>query len=124
MSFNDFMSKIRHWDSLITRWIMRQFYLFQIPLWIIFFVWLFNTLNIIDTQGHITETMIAEKIQQTQSINVAILILILLLNSFWMLYMFNALQGIRLLLKDINYNTGRLKVRDKHPPADTRSTSS
>ena len=120
MSFNDFMSKIRYWDSLITRWIMRQFYLFQIPLWIIFFVWLFNTLNIIDTQGHITDSMIAEKIQQTQSINVAILILILLLNSFWMLYMFNALQGIRLLLKDINYNTGRLKFKDRHPPADTK----
>ena len=124
MSFNDFMSKVRHLDNLTTRWIMRQFYLFQIPLWIIFFVWLFNTISIIDTQGHISDTMIAERIQQTQSINVAILVLILLLNSFWMLYMFNALQGIRLLLKDINYNTGRLKFRDKHPPADTRSTSS
>ena len=120
MSFNDFMSKVRYWDTLTTRWIMRQFYLFQIPLWIIFFVWLFNTLNIIDTQSHLTDAMVTEKILQTQSIFVAIVVLILLLNSFWMLYMFNALQSIRLLLKDINYNTSRFRFKERPLPADNK----
>ena len=120
MSFNDFMSKVRYWDNLMTKWIMRQFYLFQIPLWIIFFGWLFNTLNIIDTQTHITDTMVAEKILQTQTIFVAIVVLILLLNSFWMLYMFSALQSMRLILKDINYNTSRFKFKEKSFPADNK----
>ena len=116
MSFNDFMSKVRFFDNLITKWIMRQFYLFQIPLWIIFFVWLFNTLSIIETKSHITDQMVTERILQTQTVYVAIIVIILLLNSFWMLYMFNAMQSIRLLLKDINYNTGRFKFKEKSPP--------
>jgi len=116
MSFNDFMNKVRHWDNLIAKWLMRHFYFmfFQLVLVVIFLFWLGNTIQIIDL-GFQTprEAPILEKLAISQSVNTTIVVLLLLLNSFWLLYIFNSIQRIRNVLKDVNFNITKLRFRDK-----------
>jgi len=49
----------------------------------------------------------------TQSINTTIIVLLLLLNSFWMLYIFNGIQRLTSILKDVSYNITRLRNQNK-----------
>lgn len=114
MAFNDFMAKIRYWDNLTAKWLMRHFYFmfFQIVLLIIFLFWFVNMFNVIDTNYQVSKSSVLERALMTQSINTTIIVLLLLLNSFWMLYIFNGIQRIMNLLKDINYNINRLRGKN------------
>ena len=119
MSYQDFMNKVRHWDNLVARWILRHFYLvfFQAVLAIIFVVWLINSLSVIDTRIQSSHAALTEQILMTQSVNLTIIVLLMILNSFWLLYIFNSIQGLRTLLKDIGYGITRLRInKDKHNP--------
>jgi len=116
MSFNDFMNKVRYWDNLIAKWLMRHFYFmfFQVVLVVIFVFWLGNTINIIDMSFQTgREAPVLEKLAISQSVNMTIIVLLLLLNSFWLLYIFNSIQRIRNVLKDVNFNITKLRFRDK-----------
>lgn len=115
MAFKDFMSKIRYWDNLAAKWLMRHFYFmfFQIVLFVIFLFWFVNMFNVIDTSYQIPKTSLLERAVMTQSVNAAIIVLLLLLNSFWMLYIFNGIQRLINILKDISYNLNRLRLRNK-----------
>ena len=118
MSYNDFMSKVRHWDNLTAKWLMRHFYLmfFQIILVAIFVIWFINTLNVIDLNSHISNAPLTEQLLMAQANNTTIIILLLLLNSFWMLFIFNGIQRLWSLMKDVNYNISKLRTRDKSNP--------
>ena len=112
MSFNDFMTKVRHWDSHFARWMMRHFYIlfFEFVLVIVFFWYLFTLLRAIDTAGHVAEnSSITEQLLLTQSTTTLIIALLLLLNSFWMLYIFNHMDRLRVILKEISFNLARRK---------------
>ncbi len=113
MAFKDFMSKIRYWDNLTAKWLMRHFYFmfFQIVLFIVFLFWFVNMFNVIDINDQASKSSILERAAMTQSINTTIMVLLLLLNSFWMLYVFKGIQSIMNLLKDINYNIHRLLTK-------------
>ncbi|HLF17303.1 MAG TPA: hypothetical protein VI749_00205 [Candidatus Omnitrophota bacterium] len=115
MSFNDFMNQIRQWDNTIAKWLMRHFYFmfFQLVLLIIFGFWLTNTVQMIDVSFQLSESSLMERLAVTQTINTSIIVLILLLNSFWVLYVFNGIQRIRNILKDINFNISKLRFKEK-----------
>ena len=115
MKFQNFMNKVRHWDNTIARWIMRHFYIlfFQIVLVCIFFIWFINLFSVIDTSFQASSNNIIEKTLATQSINTTIIVFLLLLNSFWLLFIFSSIQGLKALLKDISYYTSRLRNRAK-----------
>jgi len=115
MAYKDFMSKVRYLDNLAAKWLMRHFYFifFQIVLLVIFLFWFVNMFNVINTSFQIPQSSTLERAIMTQSINVTIIVLLLLLNSFWMLYIFNGIQRLVNLLKDLNYNINRMRTRDK-----------
>lgn len=113
MGHKDIMNKIRYWDSLTAKWIMRHFYFmfFQIVLFVIFLFWFVNMFHVIDTTNQVNPNIAIEHTASTQNINLTIIVFIMLLNSFWMLYMFNTLNRMTLILKDISFNINRLRVR-------------
>lgn len=115
MSQNDFMNKVRYWDNLIAKWLMRHFYFmfFQIVLVIILVFWLTNTIQVIDASFQTADATPIERLVVTQSINTAIIVLLMILNSFWLLYVFNGIQRIRNVLKDVNFNISKLRYREK-----------
>ena len=115
MAFKNLMVKIRYWDNLTAKWLMRHFYFmfFQIVLFVIFLFWFVNMFNVIDTSYQASKTSVMERAVMTQSINATIIVLLLLLNSFWMLYIFNGIQRLTNILKDISYNITRLRIRNK-----------
>jgi len=114
MSFNDFMNKVRQWDNKSAKWIMRHFYIifFEIVLVVIFIAYFVNTLKVIDISIHVTESNIIERLLLVQSTNFSIIVILMLLNSFWMLYIFNSILRLRSILRDINYNL--IRRRDRH----------
>ena len=112
MAFSDIMNKIRQIDNLAARWMMRHFYIlfFQIVLVAIFIIWFMTTLRIIDITTQAPPTTATEKLLSIQSISMSTIVLLMILNSFWMLFMFNGINRLRTLLKDISYNIGRIKT--------------
>ena len=116
MTLKNFMNKIRYWDNLTAKWLMRHFYFmfFQIALFIIFLFWFVNMFNVIDVNYQTSKSSVLERAIMTQSVNSTIMVLLLLLNSFWMLYIFNGIQRITNLLKDINYNIHRIITKNKN----------
>ncbi|MCK5581186.1 MAG: hypothetical protein KAJ18_07920 [Candidatus Omnitrophica bacterium] len=109
MPFKDFMTKVRHFDNLCARWMMRHFYIvfFEFVLVFIFFIFFFNILRNIDLAAQITTDNLTEKLLLQQSTNTLIIIVLLLLNSFWMLYIFNGMNRLRIILKDISFALSR-----------------
>ncbi len=121
MAYSDFMKKVRYWDNLTAKWILRHFYLmfFQIILVLVFVGWFINTLHVIDISFESNKHDILERLLLTQSINTTIIVLLTILNSFWLLYLFSGIQRLRSILKDISYNTSKihqLKPRPNPPP--------
>ena len=115
MSFEDFMNRVRYWDNLTAKWLMRHFYFmfFQVVLFAIFFFWFVNLFHVIDTSQQIVKDNVGEEILKTMSVNMTIIVALLLLNSFWMLYIFNAIQRLHGILKDVSYNLSRLRYKFK-----------
>lgn len=115
MKYNDLLTKIRHWDNLTAKWFMRHFYFmfFQIVLVAIFVIWFINLFGVIDTILSPAEQTTAEKILITQSINQTIIVFLMLLNSFWFLFIFNNIQRMRTLLKDVSYHLSKIRFSKK-----------
>ena len=68
-----------------------------------------------DINLHQTDKTTMETILINQNINSTIIAALVLLNSFWMLYILNALQRLANLLKDVSYNINRLRSNQKKP---------
>ena len=116
MPYKDFITKIRYWDNLTAKWLMRHFYFtfFQIILMVIFFVWFMNMFNVIDSSYELPENGTPiQHILAAQSVNMTIVVLLLILNSFWTLFIFGAIQRIGNLLRDVTYHLSRLRLRNK-----------
>ena len=115
MSYQDFMNKVRHWDNLLAKWILRHFYFmfFQIVLVAIFLCWFINLFNVIDTASQANRSNLIERMLSAQSVNTTIVVFLLLLNSFWMLYIFNGVQRMMSSLRDMSYHLSRLRQKDK-----------
>jgi hypothetical protein len=109
------MNKVRYWDTLIAKWLMRHFYFmfFQIVLVIILVFWLTNTVQVINANFESANGSLLERLAVSQAINTTIIVILMILNSFWLLYVFNGIQRIGNLLKDLNFNISKLRYRDK-----------
>ncbi|MBI3602286.1 MAG: hypothetical protein HY209_05270 [Candidatus Omnitrophica bacterium] len=106
MAFNDFMNKIRQWDNRSAQWIVRHFYMlfFEIILVAIFVVAFINALKIIDVTIDVQKSTVLEKLLMAQSVNSLLIVILLLFNSFWILYIFSSLLRLRSVLKNIDFN--------------------
>ncbi|MDP2654035.1 MAG: hypothetical protein Q8Q08_08395 [Candidatus Omnitrophota bacterium] len=111
MSFEDFMAKIRYWDNLFARWMMRHFYMlfFEFVLVVIFFWFIFTTFRAIDIASTVSRDNVIEQLMLTQTTSTLIIVLLILLNSFWMLYIFNHINRVRAILKEISFYLTRRK---------------
>lgn len=111
MALQDFMAKVRQWDNRSARWMMRHFYIifFEFVLVIVFFIFFFNVFKSLDISSQVPREDLTAQVLVQQNINQKIIIVLLLLNSFWMLYIFNGMQRIRIILKEISYNLMRSK---------------
>ena len=109
MSFNDLMSKIRHWDNRSAQWMMKHFYMlfFEFILVGVFVFFFVNTLKLVDISEHVSKTNLLENLIFAQTVNVSLIVVLLLFNSFWLLYIFNSLLRLRGILRNIDYNLGR-----------------
>ena len=111
MSFQNFMSKVRHWDNLVAKWFMRHFYIlfFEFLLVLIFMGFFINVIKIIDTSEIVNKHNAIEQLLFTQNVNILIIVILIFLNSFWMLYMFNSLLRLNSVLKEILYYSRKNK---------------
>ena len=109
MPFQEFMSKIRHWDNRCSRWMMRHFYIlfFEFVLVAIFFAFFFSTLKAFDLSARISGDNVMQQIALQQLFNIRLIVILLLLNSFWMLYIFNGMSRLRSLLKEICFQLSK-----------------
>lgn len=113
MSYNNIISKVRYWDNLTAKWIMRHFYFmfFQGALLVIFLFWFVNMFDVIDANFRASKSSsVTEHILAAQSVNITIIVLLILLNSFWMLFVFSSIQRISTLLRDMSYHLSRLRL--------------
>ena len=119
MAFSDFMQKVRYWDNLVAKWVLRHLYFvfFQTILVIIFVIWFNNTLhvlsNIADVNNQTGKPSNLENIMISQSVNITLLTFLLILNAFWVLFIFNGLQRIQFTLKDMSYSLSRMRDQNK-----------
>jgi len=116
MPYKDFMNKVRYWDNLTARWILRHFYFmfFQIVLVVAFLIWFVTTINVIDLGFQIKESSINDRFSMILSVNSLILVFLVLLNSFWLLFLFNGMQRMIGILKDMSYNISRLRANNRN----------
>ena len=109
MGFQNFMNTVRQWDNKTAKWMTRHFYLlfFEAFLVLIFVGLFIITIRAIDISVEVSPDSIIERLMMLQSFNSILIILLLLLNSFWMLYVFNSILRIRGLLRELNFNLTR-----------------
>ena len=116
MGFGDFMNKVRQWDNRAAQWMVRHFYIlfFEIILVAIFIAFFINTLKIIDASIDVHKDNLIERLLLSQSTNTLLIGILLLFNSFWMLYIFSSILRLRGILKSIDFNLSRRRDDHKH----------
>ena len=109
MGYTDFMNKVRQWDNRSAQFIVRHFYIlfFEIILVVIFVATFINSLKIIDVGIDLQKNNILERLLMAQTVNTLLIVILLLFNSFWILYIFNSLLRLRNVLKNIDFNLSR-----------------
>ena len=120
MGFQDFMNKVRQLDNRSAHWISRHFYLlfFEIILVIVFLVFFVNALKTIDLSVEVNSGSMQERILLNQTIYISLIVILLLFNSFWMLYIFNSILRLRGVLRNIDYNLSSRRRSDKREDND------
>ena len=110
MAFSDFMGKVRYWDNRLAKWMIRHFYIlfFEIVLVVIFLGLFAITMRVIDVSTGIKHGAVEQLLLLQVIISILITFLILL-NSFWILYIFSELLRTRSVLKEINFNLTKRK---------------
>ncbi len=114
------MNKVRQWDNKAAQWMIKHFYLlfFEFILVGIFVAVFINSLKIIDVTSDISHASITDRVLLTISNNTLLLVILLLFNSFWMLYIFSSLIRMRGILKNIEFNLSRRRDDNRHSNND------
>ncbi len=109
MKINDMLNKMRQWDNRSNQWFSKNFsvLLFEIVLGVIFVFFIDYMMNIIAISDQVKKASFTEQILLSQAGLTLLVVLLLLFNSFLMLYLFNNILRIRGLLKNLDYNMGR-----------------
>ena len=116
MFFNDLMNKVRYWDNKMAKWMIRHFYIlfFEVFLVVIFVGLFVITIKVLDASTDVKNSVV-EKLLLCQSFNTLLITVLLLLNSFWMLYIFNGVQRMITLLRDMTYHLTRMRNPPRNP---------
>src|SRR5438105_795771 len=109
MAPNDFMNRVRQWDNRAAQWMIRHFYIlfFEAILVAIFVFAFINALKIIDASVDLHRDNLVERLLLTQSMNTLLIVILMLFNSFWILYIFNSILRLRGILKNIDFNLSK-----------------
>ncbi len=108
MRFGDFMARVRYWDNRMAKWMIRHFYIlfFEIILVLLFIGLFVITIQVINLSLEITQKPLERLFLLDTVISILIGFLVLL-NSFWMLFIFNEIIRTRSTLKEISFNLTR-----------------
>ena len=100
---------MRQWDKRSNQWFSKNFsvLLFEIVLAAIFVFFIDYMMNIITISDQVKKESVVEQILVSQAGLMLLVVLLLLFNSFLMLYLFNNILRISGLLKNLDYNLGR-----------------
>ncbi len=112
MRFSEVMNKVRQWDNRINQMFIRHFYMlfFEVILVGICVGVFINALKIINLNTDLEKLQIAsftDRVLMAQSVNTLLIVILLLFNSFWVLYIFSSLLRLRTLLRNIDFNLSR-----------------
>ena len=110
MGFSEFMAKMRDWDIRSSKWFTRHFYIlfFEIFLLAVFFVFFANAIQVISVGNEVNPRSVSEKLLFAQSVNGLLIVLLIILNSFWIVHLFNTVIRYRAILKDISFNISKI----------------
>lgn len=105
------MNTVRQWDNRSNQWFVRHFYvlffeMILIAAFVMFFILSINTMN---SAADIERTSITERLLINQNYLGLLIVFLMLLNSFWMLFMFSGMLKIRNVLKNMDFNLSRQK---------------
>ncbi|NTV28467.1 MAG: hypothetical protein HGA80_00075 [Candidatus Omnitrophica bacterium] len=116
MASQNFMNKLRQWDSKANQWFFRHFYLlfFQVILVIAFVIFFVLTLNLINLAPDMDHKSALDRLLLTQNASTLLIAFLLILNSFWMLFMLTSLFRIRSVLKNVDFNLSRRRTDRKN----------
>ena len=114
MSFQDFTSKLRQWDNRSNQWFSKNFsiLLFELVLAVIFFFFINTMMDVFTISSQVHRSNIVEQILLSQAGFMMLIVLLLIFNSFLMLYLFNNMLKIRGVLKNLDYSLSRRRDRD------------
>lgn len=117
MSHNDITQKLRHWDNLAAKWFLRHFYFlfFQIILVFVFIFWFITLFRVINISLDASPINISDQFLAVQSIQTSVIVFLLILNSFWVLHIFNGMQRMLNVLKEVSFGINKLQQRSKKP---------
>ena len=106
---NNTLNKIRQWDKHSNQWFSKNFsvLLFELVLAVIFVFFIDYMMNIIAISDQVKKASVTEQILMSQAGLMLLVVLLLLFNSFLMLYLFNNILRISGLLKNLDYHLGR-----------------
>lgn len=109
--FKDVLNKLRYWDNKSAQWILRHFYIlfFEVVLIVIFIFFFINAMSVVESGFDLDKTNQIEKLLHSQSVNTTLLLLLILFNSFWMLFIFRAIMSIRSSARSIEYNITKIR---------------
>jgi hypothetical protein len=109
MNYQDFMNTLRKMDKRSSQWFVRHFYVifFEIILVIVFFLFFVLTINVLNTAADAQSRTAVEQLLVNQSLIGLLCLFLLLLNSFWILFMFSGILRQSNILKNIDFNLSR-----------------
>ena len=112
MSLTSFMNQVRQWDNRSNQWFVRHFYVlfFEMILIVAFVVFFILSLNTINTTADIAKISLTERLLLNQNYLGLLIVFLMLLNSFWMLFMFSGMLKIRSVLKNMDFNLARRRT--------------
>jgi len=117
MASNDLMNKLKQWDNRAAQWMGRHFYviLFEAILAIIFLLSFINALKLINTSFDIQKGNVTDQLLLTQSINMTLIVMLLLLIALGVLNIINSNSRLRSVLKNIEFNLSKRRNDNKSP---------
>jgi hypothetical protein len=103
------MTRLRQWDNRSSQWFSRSFSiaLFQMLLGMVFFFFVNIMLDVFSLGTEVKKATTVEQLLFSQSELMLLVVVLLIFNSFLMLYLFSNLLRIRGVLKNIDYSLGR-----------------
>jgi hypothetical protein len=109
LSLSELANKLRQWDNRSNQWFSKNFsiLLFEVVLAVIFFFFINNMMDVFTLSAQVSRSNIVEQILLSQAGFMMLIVLLLIFNSFLMLYLFSNMLRVRGILKNLDYTMSR-----------------